>query len=86
MATTSTGQVEPATLVAVDTVSDVGVVRVATSLPAARVVDWSQVRPGSAAIEMAVAAEPSQPGASVWWTRRSRRPATRSPRGPAPAW
>jgi serine protease Do len=67
LATTSTGQVEPATLVAVDTVSDVGVVRIATSLPAARVVDWSQVRPGSAAIEMAVAAEPSQPGASVWW-------------------
>ncbi|MGH9007577.1 MAG: S1C family serine protease [Acidimicrobiales bacterium] len=67
LATTSTGEVEPATLVAVDTVSDVGIVRIATSLPEAQVVDWSRVQPGSAAIEMAVATEPSKPATSVWW-------------------
>lgn len=67
MATMSNGEVEPATLVALDTVSDVGIVRIATSLPVAQVVDWSQVQPGSAAVEMAVASERSKPATSMWW-------------------
>jgi S1-C subfamily serine protease len=64
MATTTTGRKERATLVAVDPESDVGIVKIDTSLPVAHVTDWSDVQPGANAVEMALT---SGGGASVWW-------------------
>jgi S1-C subfamily serine protease len=67
IATTSTGRREAATVVAVDPSSDVGLVRVATTLPVARFVDWSEVQAGADAVEMAVSA-PSPGSTTTVWT------------------
>jgi S1-C subfamily serine protease len=54
MVTTASGQREPATVVAVDPTSDVGLVSIDAQLPVARFVDWSELRPGAGAVMMAV--------------------------------
>jgi len=67
LATTPSGTHELATVVAIDTRSDVGVVRVHASLPVARFVDWSEVEPGTGAIVMAVATVSTGSPQSEWW-------------------
>jgi S1-C subfamily serine protease len=64
MATTTSGRRERATVVAIDTASDIGIVKIETSLPIARVADWSDLEPGSDAVEMALS---SGGNTSVWW-------------------
>ncbi len=87
IATTSTGRREVATVVAVDPASDVGLVRIATTLPVARFVDWSDVQPGADAVEMAVSSAVGRHHDNgLVERRRSRRPATRWDRGRAPGW
>jgi len=66
IATTSTGRREVAKVVAVDPASDVGLVRIATTLPAARFVDWSDVQPGTDAVEMAVSSSSPGTAMTVW--------------------
>lgn len=61
VATTSSGRRESATVVALDPTSDVGLVRMGTSLPVARFVDWSDVQPGTDALELALMTDPSGP-------------------------
>jgi serine protease Do len=61
MATTSSGRRERATVVAVDPISDVGLVRLGASLPVARFVDWSDVQPGTDALELALTTVSSGP-------------------------
>jgi S1-C subfamily serine protease len=66
MATTASGRRIPASVVAVDPTSDVGLVRVGANLPVAHFVDWSDVQPGTGAIELAVATRPSGGSQSMW--------------------
>jgi S1-C subfamily serine protease len=66
IATTSTGRREVATVVAVDPASDVGLVRIATTLPVARFIDWSDVQAGTDAVEMAVSSASPGTATTVW--------------------
>ena len=67
MAMTASGRRERATLVAIDLSSNIGLVKVADSLPVARLVDWSEVQPGTEAVEMAVESVNSGEPTSAWW-------------------
>jgi S1-C subfamily serine protease len=67
MAMTASGRREKATMVAIDTASDVAVLRVRSSLPVARFVDWSDVTPGTGAVEMAVEKASQGQATSTWW-------------------
>jgi S1-C subfamily serine protease len=66
VATTSTGRRTIGRVVAVDPTSDVGLIRVGARLPVGRFVDWSDVQPGTGAVELAVATTTGGGGWSSW--------------------
>jgi S1-C subfamily serine protease len=67
IATTTSGKHEVATVVAIDTRSDVGVVRVHASMPVAHFVDWNDVAPGTGAVVVAVASVSPGSPQPMWW-------------------
>lgn len=66
VATTANGRRVRAQVLALDPTSDVGLVRVEADLPVARFVDWSEVQPGTGAVELAVATRPTGGTWSTW--------------------